>query len=100
MSFSSLQDFIPKIAAKYGLASESIAALVIARAQGFLQAAFPNDIDHIKAARFAQGVLWIATGNAVLSQEVQLKAHLLLQDLNQQFQEQKVKKVRIYQEIC
>ncbi len=91
----SLSSLLPKVLQKRGIKGEVDAALVVHRANLWIQKHLPDFREEIEAWTYREGLLIISTANSIAAQECQSQSHDLLASLHTDFPSMTIEKVRI-----
>ncbi|MBI3331347.1 DUF721 domain-containing protein [Candidatus Peregrinibacteria bacterium] len=91
----SLRSVLPKILAKRGLKEHAEAALVVHKAQLFLESVLPTLSSGIHAEKLERGTLMIAVANSIAAQECQQLSGRLLEHLKAECPGVAVAEIRI-----
>ncbi|MBU1992374.1 MAG: DciA family protein [Patescibacteria group bacterium] len=96
MTFTSIQQLIPKAARKYGIYKTMRAIEVCREAEKVLDELFKNrEHGQMKARSFSDGELKIKVANSSWAQEVFLHRKTLLNQVNERIDRKAVKSVKI-----
>jgi hypothetical protein len=80
---------------RMGIGTEFHAIKICHDARKYLDKCFPDYQQEYRVASFKTGCLTITTKNPAVSQQIQIKSHMLQQELNQTLGENTITKVRV-----
>lgn len=93
--WNNIQDLIPKAAGKYNFA-KTLNAINICREYRSLADTYLPKLDGEKIqVSYKDGVLTLKVENSALVQEINMKKHLIQDDLNNKFGPNKIKEIKI-----
>lgn len=98
MSFEPLQSVFSRVASRYSLKGEFEAAYVRHAFEKLVYDRCGEKLACMVSAKYLkQNTLWVAAQSASAAQKLQLKAHILLKELQEQFGSKRITSIRIVQ---
>lgn len=96
--FEKFQNFLPRAANRYGISKELEAATTCQKFRALIPEMFagkPEAQESISPLHFKEGVLTVHVKNNAWAQEVMMRKHKIIDEMNARIGENKVKNLRV-----